>query len=428
MTLAVLILAFLVFLALGVPVAWSLAAATLAVLASGLVPLPPAWYAHEIYRGADSISLASIPLFLFAGGLMNEGGLTRRIIDVADDCLGWMRGGLGLVNVATCMVYGGISGSSTADTGAEGSIMIPAMAERGYPKDFAAAVTAASGTLGIIIPPSVVMIMYGVITSTSIGGLFVAGILPGILVAVAFMVTAYIVGVREGFPRSANVFGWGRFFGNAARALPALLMPLIVLGSILTGLATVTEAAFVGVAWAFVAAVAIYRELTWSGLKKISLETLRISGSIMIIMAVATPFSWILTVENVPAMVADVIVGQAASPMVTIALILILLLFVGMWLDTGPALVILAPIIHPIGLQAGLTPLQLGLIFTIGLGIGLFTPPVGTNMYVVCNIARLSLGPVVRRLIPFWISSIICLFIVGYVPAVTEFLPKLFGY
>lgn len=272
------------------------------------------------------------------------------------------------------------------------------------------------------------MIMYGVITGTSIGGLFIAGVLPGILVAAAFMLTAYIIGVREGFPRSATVFAWRRFIYNILKALPALLMPLVVLGSILAGLATVTEAAFVGVAWAWIVAVLIYRELSWTGLKKVSLETLRITGSIMIIMAVATPFSWILTVENVPTMVAELFVGQAENSMVTIGLILVLLLFVGMWLDTGPALVILAPIIHPIGIQVGLTPLQLGLMFTIGLGIGLFTPPVGTNMYVVCNIARLSLGPVVRRLVPFWISSIICLFVVGYVPAVTQMIPNLLGF
>ncbi|MGE0545151.1 MAG: TRAP transporter large permease, partial [Dehalococcoidia bacterium] len=250
MTLAVLIGVFLILLALGVPVVWALAGATLSVLATGLMPLPPAWFAQEVFRGANTISLVSIPLFLLAGGLMNEGGLTRRIVNVADDFLGWMRGGLGLVNVGTCMVYGGISGSATADTGAVASIMIPAMSERGYPKAYAAAVTAASGTLGIIIPPSVIMIMYGVVTGTSIGGLFVAGIVPGILVAVVFMATAGIIGVRNGFPKSAHQFSVRRLVRNTVLAAPAILMPVVVLGSILTGFATVTEAAFVGVVWA----------------------------------------------------------------------------------------------------------------------------------------------------------------------------------
>ena len=428
MTLLVLIGVFLLLLVLGVPIAWSLAGSVVTVLLTELVPLPPAWFAQQVYRGADSISLAAIPLFLFAGGIMNEGGLTRRIIDVAEDALGWMRGGLGLVNVATGMVYGGISGSATADTGAVGTIMIPAMAERGYPKAFAAAVTAASGTLGIILPPSVVMIMYGVITGTSIGGLFAAGVIPGLLVAFAFMVTAWIVGVRENFPKSDLPFSASRLARRALAAAPAILMPVVVLGSIVGGIATVTEAAFVAVVWAVLVSLAIYRELTWAGVWRTSVETLRITGAIMIIMAVATPFSWILTVEQVPAMAATLLTDNVSSPALTILVILLLLLFVGLWMDTGPALVIIAPIIHPIGVDIGLGAYQLGLIFTVALGIGLFTPPVGTNMYVVCNIAKLSLGPVVRRLVPFWISSTICLFLIAYVPWFTEFLPAKLGF
>lgn len=428
MTLLVLFGVFALTLYTGVPVAWSIAAATLSVILVGLVPLPPAWFAQQVFNGANSIALASIPLFLVAGGIMNEGGLTRRIINLADDLFGWIRGGLGIVNVATCMVYGGITGSATADTGAVGSIMIPAMAERGYPKDFAAAVTAAAGTLGIIIPPSVVMIMYGVITNTSIGGLFAAGIIPGLMLTITFMLTAYYVGVRENFPKSDTRPTVRSFSSHLFKASPAMLMPIVVLGSMLTGFATTTEAAFVAVVWAIVVGMVIYREMTWGALWKVGDETVRMTGAIMIIMAVSVPFSWILTVEEVPAWTASLLHDVGAGPTVTILLIILLLTFVGTWADLGPTIIILAPILHPIGLEAGLAPYQLGLIFVISGGIGLFTPPVGTNIFVVCNIARIGVNPVTRRLLPFFISSNICLLIIAFVPATTEWLPKYFGF
>ncbi|MBY5329325.1 TRAP transporter large permease [Rhizobium leguminosarum] len=428
MTLLVLFGVFAITLYTGVPVAWSIAFSTLVVIYFGLVPLPPSWFAQQVYMGADSISLASIPLFLVAGGIMNEGGLTRRIIDLANDMVGWVRGGLGVVNVATCMIYGGITGSATADTGAVGAIMIPAMAERGYPRDFSAAVTAAAGTLGIILPPSVVMIMYGVITDTSIGGLFAAGIIPGLMLAVTFMLTAWWVGVKENFPKSETRPTVTSFSKHLLRALPALMMPIAVLSSMLSGLATTTEAAFVAVVWALLVGGVLYREITLAGLWKIGVETVRMTGAIMIIMAVSVPFSWILTVEQIPQWTAGLLHAWGAGPTITILLILALLTFVGTWADLGPSLIILAPIVHPIGVEAGLQPYQLGLIFTMALGIGLFTPPVGTNIFVVCNVAKVGVNAVTRRLIPFFITSNICLLLVAFIPETTEWLPRYFGF
>ena len=428
MTLLVLFGVFAITLYTGVPVAWAIAFSTLVVIFSGLVPVPPAWFAQQVYLGADSISLASIPLFLVAGGIMNEGGLTRRIIDLANDLFGWVRGGLGVVNVATCMIYGGITGSATADTGAVGSIMIPAMADKGYPRDFSAAVTAAAGTLGIILPPSVVMIMYGVITDTSIGGLFAAGIIPGIMLAITFMLTAWWVGVKENFPKSETRPTLRGFTRHLLHALPALLMPIVVLGSMLGGFATTTEAASVAVFWAILVGGLFYRELTLGGLWKISVEAVRMTGAIMIIMAVSVPFSWILTVEQIPQWTASVLHDFGAGQTVTILLLLAILTFVGTWADLGPSLIILAPILHPIGIEAGLQPYQLGLIFTMALGIGLFTPPVGTNIFVVCNVAKVGVNAVTWRLIPFFITSNICLLLVAFIPGTTEWLPKLLGF
>jgi tripartite ATP-independent transporter DctM subunit len=370
----------------------------------------------------------AIPLFLFAGGIMNEGGLTSRIIAVADQSLGWVRGGLGPVNVGTAMIYGGISGSATADTGAVGTIMIPAMKERGYPVAFAAAVTAASGTLGIVIPPSVVMIMYGVITDTSIGGLFAAGIIPGLLLGLSFIVTSYIIGVRNGFPKSEHRFSPKALLLSLWLALPALVMPLVVIGALVGGFATVTEAAFFAVVWAMLVSITIYRQLTWEGLLRVSLETVRTTGAIMIIMAVAVPFAWLLTVAQVPNTVAHGLLGVFSDPTLKVMIILLILLFAGLWLDTGPALVILAPILHPIAVSLGLDPYQIGLIFTVGLGIGLFTPPVGTNLFVVCNVAKLDLWVVTRAIIPFWVASGIVLLAIAFIPSLTMWVPRHFGF
>ncbi|MGN6766088.1 MAG: TRAP transporter large permease [Rhizobiaceae bacterium] len=428
MILAVLCLVFLGLIAIGIPIAWALAGPSIVILLFGLFPLPDAWMAQQVFRGADSLSLVAIPLFLFAGGIMNEGGLTSRIIAVADQSLGWVRGGLGPVNVGTAMIYGGISGSATADTGAVGTIMIPAMKERGYPVAFAAAVTAASGTLGIVIPPSVVMIMYGVITDTSIGGLFAAGIIPGLLLGLSFIVTSYIIGVRNGFPKSEHRFSPKALLLSLWLALPALVMPLVVIGALVGGFATVTEAAFVAVVWAMLVSITIYRQLTWEGLLRVSLETVRTTGAIMIIMAVAVPFAWLLTVAQVPNTVAHGLLGVFSDPTLKVMIILLILLFAGLWLDTGPALVILAPILHPIAVSLGLDPYQIGLIFTVGLGIGLFTPPVGTNLFVVCNVAKLDLWVVTRAIIPFWVASGIVLLAIAFIPSLTMWVPRHFGF
>ena len=408
MTVGLLIGGFILFLMLGVPVVWAMAAATISALVGGDLTLPPSWLAQQMLRGADSIPLSAIPLFLLAGGLMNHGGLTRRIIRVAEDVFGRLRGGLGLVNVATALIYGGISGSATADTGAVAAIMIPAMEERGYPRDFSAAVTAASGTLGIIVPPSIVMILYGVLTNTSIGGLFLAGAVPGVFIAAIFMVTCYLIGWRRDFPRLERRTRLAELASNVAGALPALIMPALILGAIVGGLATATEAAALAVVYAFLVGLLVYRELPFGKLYEVAREALTTTGAIMIIMAVATPFAWILTVERVPMEAASLIVGLHAAPPLTIALVLLLLKIVGFWLDLGPALIILAPILHPIALAAGFGEYQTGLLFITTLGTGLFTPPIGTNIFVVCNIARIDMWSVSRRLVPFWIASVVC--------------------
>ncbi|MBP0616874.1 TRAP transporter large permease [Jiella mangrovi] len=419
--------AFAIGLVAGLPILWTMGFATIVALTLGDLSMPTAWLAQQAIRGADSLYLAAIPLFLFSGELMNRGGLTHRLVSLAEFVFGRFTGGLSLVNVATAFVYGGISGSATADTSAVAKLMIPAMESRGYPRSFAAALTAASGTLGIIVPPSVVFILYGVLTNTSIGGLFVAGIIPGILVAGLFMLTAYIVSKKRGYVGTAPQQSMAQFLRDLAFGLPALAMPVFILGAILSGFATATEAAALSVVYALIVGMFVYRELTLKDIWPAVVDTVAGTGAVMMIVALATPFAWILTIEQVPTMAAHAVTALGAGPTGTVMLVLIILLFVGTWLDLSPAMIILAPILTPILLTAGLGPYQAGVLATVALGIGLYTPPVGTNIFVVCNVGRVPIGAVSRELVPFWAASAAVILLLAFVPSLTEWLPSLLG-
>lgn len=427
MTTLILFATFLACLAMGMPILWTMGVATLAALTFGDVNLPAPWLAQQVIRGADSLYLTAIPLFLFSGELMNRGGITSRLISLAQFLFGRFTGGLGFVNVATAFVYGGISGSATADTSAVAKLMIPSMEKHGYPRRFSAALTAASGTLGIILPPSVIFILYGVLTNTPIGGLFLAGVLPGIVVAVVFMITTWIVARRRGYRGVPSEAGWAEFGRDLFIALPALGMPVFILGAILSGFATATEAAALSVVYALVAGILVYRELTLRDMWESIVETVAGTGAVMLIMAMATPFAWVLTVEQIPVHAAQIITTVGAGPVGSVALVVAILLFVGTWLDLGPAMIILAPILAPVLLASGIEPFQAGVIFTVALGVGLYTPPVGTNLFVVCNVGKVSLSAVSRELVPFWVASAVILFIMVVFPSLSEWAPAQFG-
>jgi len=427
MTTLILFATFLGCLVAGMPILWTMGVATLAALVFGDVSLPAPWLAQQVIRGADSLYLTAIPLFLFSGELMNRGGITSRLISLAQYLFGRFTGGLGVVNVATAFVYGGISGSATADTSAVAKLMIPSMEKHGYPRSFSAAVTAASGTLGIILPPSVIFILYGVLTNTSIGGLFLAGVLPGVIIAIVFVITAILIARRRGYRGVSSQKTFAEFGKDLIVALPAIGMPVFVLAAILSGFATATEAAALSVVYAFITGVLVYRELTLRETWEAIVETVSGTGAVMLIMAMATPFAWVLTVEQVPVYAADIITSVGAGPLGSIALVIAILLFVGTWLDLGPAMIVLAPILAPVLLASELEPYQIGVIFTVALGVGLYTPPVGTNLFVVCNVGKVSLSAVSRELIPFWIASAAILVILVAFPSLSEWLPAQFG-
>ncbi len=413
---------FLVFLFMNIPIVFSIGLSSLAVLIWAKLPLLVV--IQRLFTGSDSFILTAVPFFVLAGALMGTGGITTRLVEFAQCLVGHITGGLSFVTILASMIFGGVSGSATADTAAIGSIMIPAMEKKGYEKRFSCAVTAAAGTLGIIIPPSIPMILYGVIAGESIGRLFLGGFIPGVLVGLGMMVPAYYISKRRQYAKTPRVslreFGW-----SLRQSVFALLMPVIIIGGIVGGVVTPTEAGVVAVLYAAVVGFWVHRELSLNDLPKILRETVVMTASIMIIMAVASVFSWIIAYLEIPSLVAETLLSVTRNKYVILFLINIFLLIVGCVVDLGPALIITVPIFLPLIKALGVNPIHFGLIVTINLGIGLFTPPVGTNLYVSCAIGRIGLGEISRGIVPFIIWSTIVLLVVTYIPQSVLFVPDL---
>ena len=413
---------FLVFLFMNIPIVFSIGLSSVAVLICAKIPLLVV--IQRLFTGSDSFILTAVPFFVLAGALMSTGGITTRLVEFAQCLVGHITGGLSFVTILASMIFGGVSGSATADTAAMGSIMIPAMEKKGYEKKFSCAVTAAAGTLGIIIPPSIPMILYGVIAGESIGRLFLGGFIPGVLVGLGMMVPAYYISKRRQYAKTARVSV--REFGRSLRqSVFALLMPVIIIGGIVGGVVTPTEAGVLAVLYAAAVGFWVHRELSLNDLPKILRETVVMTASIMIIMAVASVFSWIIAYLEIPGLVAETLLGVTRNKYVILFLINVFLLVVGCFVDLGPALIITVPIFLPLIKMLGVNPIHFGLIVTINLGIGLFTPPVGTNLYVSCAIGKIGLGEISRGIVPFIIWSTIVLMIVTYVPQSVLFVPNL---
>jgi tripartite ATP-independent transporter DctM subunit len=422
MEVAILFSVFVGGLVLGVPVAISLGLSSLAyILVSGL---PPVVMPQKMYAGMDVFVLLSIPGFIFAGNLMNRGGITGRIIRFANALVGWVRGGLGLTNIAASMLFGGITGTAVADAASIGGVMIPGMKKAGYPGDFSAAVTAASSTVGPIIPPSVPMIIVGALSGISVGQMFLAGAVPGVLMGLAMMVTAYMIARRRGFPRQ-DWQGWGEVARAFGGAFWALAMTFLIVYGLLSGLATPTETAVIASVYALVVGAFIYRELPLARVPAILTDSAVSAAGILALVGFANVFGWILVSERIPQAIAEGVLSITDNRLLVILLINLLLLFVGMFMETIAALIILFVPLLSLAQAVGIEPLHFATFAVLNLMIGLTTPPVGVCLFVCAGIARLPLAPVVRSILPFLLTNILVLLAVSYFPPLATWLPSL---
>jgi C4-dicarboxylate transporter, DctM subunit len=412
---------------IGLPIAAALGlAATIAILA--YTDLPLTLLVQRIYVGLDSFPLLAAPLFILAGGLMETGGISLRISNFAIALVGHIRGGLGIVVVLATMIFSGISGSSTADTAAIGSTMIPNMVRRGYSPAFATAVVAAAGGMGILIPPSIIMVIYGLLTNTSIAALFLAGVVPGLVMGVVMMIAVWLMAKRQGLPVE-KAFSVREVGQSAYRAFWALLMPAIILGGILGGVFTVTEAAVVAVVYGLVVALFIYRELTLADLPRILVESGTVTGAVMIVVGTAAVFAWLLTSQQVPLRLAEALTSVSSEPWFFLLLVNIVFLAIGAVFEVTAALIMAVPILAPLLMRYNIDPVHFGVLLTANLGIGMVTPPVGICLYVACGISKAPIDTVFRPLVPLLAVMIGTLAVITFIPEITLYLPRaLLGY
>ncbi|MEZ5479700.1 MAG: TRAP transporter large permease [Thiolinea sp.] len=406
---------------LGIPVAITLGLASAAYLLWAGIPLVV--IPQKMYAGMDVFVLLCIPGFILAGNLMNNGGITERIIRFANALVGWIRGGLGLTNVAGSMLFGGISGTAVADAASIGGMMIPGMKKAGYPADFSAAVTAASSTVGPIIPPSVPMIIVGSLSGISVGKMFLAGAIPGILMGLAMMVTVYLIAVKQQFPRQPWA-GFGELLRSFGGALWSIAMTGLIIGGLLTGLATPTETAVIASVYALLVGLFIYRELPLKAIPKIIIDSAVSSAAILALVGFANVFGWILVSEKIPQTIASAVLSVTDNKYLVILLINLLLLFVGMFMETIAALIILFVPLLALAQGVGIEPIHFATFAVLNLMIGLTTPPVGVCLFVCANIARLPLMQVVRAILPFLLTNLLVLLLVSYIPALSTWLPS----
>jgi len=420
MELPLLLVTFIGTLALGVPVAVCLGLASLAyILAAGM---PVAIIPQRMYAGMDVFVLLCIPGFILAGNLMNVGGVTERIIRLANALVGWMRGGLAMANVADSLMFGGVSGTAVADVAATGGVMIPGMKKSGYPADFSAAITAASATVGPMIPPSVPMIIVGALSGLSVGKLFLAGAVPGLLMGLGMGIACYVISVRRNYPRQPWQ-GFGELLAAFFSAFWALAMIALVIGGLITGIATPTETAIVACIYAFLVGAFIYRELPMAKVPRIIIDSAISSAGILALVGFANVFGSILVSERIPQMLVNTVLSITDNKILVILLINCLLLVVGMFMETIAALIILFVPLLALATSVGIDPLHFATFAVLNLMIGLTTPPVGVCLFVAANIARIPLLPVIKAIMPFLISNIIVLLLVSYYPPFATWLP-----
>jgi C4-dicarboxylate transporter DctM subunit len=413
-------------LLVGVPIAFSLGVATIVGLVAAKIPF--VYMGQTAYTGCDVFTLMAVPGFILAGYLMQKGGISQRITDVANELVGFLPGGLAIVTIISCMFFASVSGSGPATVAAIGSIMIPAMKKEGYSTRFSAGVSASGGTLGILIPPSNPMIIYGVVGNVSIAGLFMAGMIPGLFVGVMLSLVTFMFSKHYGFVGREKAFSFGSLFHATSRGFWALLSPVLVLGGIYTGAFTPVEASIVAVLYALVVGAFIYRSLNFPSIYEALVETSLLTGTVLIIMGPALAFGRILTLFRIPQQIAESFSSISTNWFVVLMLINLFLILVGTFMETLAAIVLLTPIFLPVVKQLGVDPIHFGILIVVTSEIGFLTPPLGVNLFVACGLTGLSLEIVSRAVVPFILTLFICVVVLTIFPQISTFLPALMGF
>lgn len=423
---ALLLISFLVMVFLRFPIAYSVAISSLLCLAYQGLPL--ATLSQQMIKGISSFSLMAVPFFITMGVLMGSGGISEKLLNLADACVGWMTGGLAMVNIVASYFFGGISGSAAADTASLGSLEIPMMVDRGYDKDFSTAVTISSSVEGMLVPPSHNMVIYATTAGgLSVGSLFLAGYLPGALLAVCLMVGSYIISKKRHYPKGEkfSLKRLGREFRTSIWALSAIL---IVVVGVVAGVFTATESAAIAVIYSLLVSIYVYKGITWKGVWKVIDSCIDTLSIVLILIATSNVFGYCLTTLHVPEIAAKAITGVSSNPYVIALLLNVILLVLGMIMDMAPIILISTPILLPIAISIGIDPIQYGIMLVLNCGIGLLTPPVGAVLFIGSAIAEEPMEKVVKAQLPFYVMMIIALILITFVPAISLVIPNLLGY
>ena len=424
MTTAILFILLFAFMLMGIPIAISLGLSSVITILFFATD-SMASLADKIYHTMYHSTLMAIPFFVLASAFLTTGGVARRMIHFATDCVGWLRGGLGMASVLACMLFAAVSGSSPATVVAIGSIVIAGMVKQGYPQPFAAGLICNAGTLGILIPPSIVMVVYAAATEVSVGRMFMAGVIPGLLMGIMLMIAIYIAARKKNLP--AQPFpGWGDFARSSLSASGGLFLIIIIMGGIYGGIFTPTEAAAVSAVYAAIIALFVYRDIKVREVPKVLVDAAKVSIMLMFIIANAFLFAHVLTTERIPQLIAETIIGWGLAPWTFLIVVNILLLIAGNFMEPSAILLIMAPILFPIAVQLGIDPIHLGIIMVVNMEIGMITPPVGLNLFVTSGVTGMPLTDVVKAAFPWLMILLLFLIIVTYIPAVSTFLPNLF--
>lgn len=383
---------------------------------------------QQFYGGMEPFSLLAIPYFIMVGELMSHSGLTSRLLRFSEALVGHLKGGLGYVTVVASIIFAGVNGSAAADASAVGSIMIPAMKKGGYPDSYAAGLTAGSSLIGPIIPPSIFMILFGAMTKTNVGALFIAGVVPGLLLGIAFIIMHRISAARLGLPVVNSRFSWKELFISTGGAMAALFAPGIIVGGILFGFMTPTESGAVACGYVLLMGLLWTKQLTVKGIIQSTCSTVRLSSVIFIVIGAATIVGWILSSERMPQKLAPLVMEYASSPSMVLLLISIVIFIIGMFMEEIAALVLLTPVFSPLAAQAGIDPLHFGIVMTLNITIALITPPMGACVYIVSSVGNVALEKMFKHIWPFVLVALICQLLLIFVPDFSLWLPRLLGY